>query len=114
RILVKGVGGEAKVKDITDLRKAMNEKKADEGWLVAVRRISQAARDAVKLPENRDIFCYTFDELLDENADFTGYLDWLENEVKRRGIDRMYIPLACTKEEFDQITKQKTGEARYD
>ncbi|MGZ3628164.1 MAG: pentapeptide repeat-containing protein, partial [Ktedonobacteraceae bacterium] len=42
------------------------------------------------------------------------YLDWLEEEIKRRGIDRMYVPLACSKEDFDPITKNKIGESRYD
>ncbi|WP_052304553.1 hypothetical protein [Nostoc punctiforme] len=67
----------------------------------------------MKKEENQDIFCYTFDELLDEQADFSKYLDWLEAEVKRKGIDRMYVPLACIKEEYDPVTQEKLGVSRY-
>jgi hypothetical protein len=114
RILVRGIEGEAEMSDVVALRQAVDEQRTDEGWLVADRRKSQAACDEVEKKENRDLFCYTFDELLDEHADFSGYLDWLETEVERRGIDTMYVPLACTKEEFDTVTKQKIGESRYD
>jgi predicted NACHT family NTPase/WD40 repeat protein len=114
RILVRGVGGEADMSDIAALRQAVDKQRTDEGWLVAARRISQAARDEAEKKENRDLFCYTFDELLDQDADFDRYLDWLEAEIKRQGIDRMYVPLACTKEEYDAITKQKIGASRYD
>jgi predicted NACHT family NTPase len=96
------------------LRKAVDAQKTKEGWLVAARRISSAACDAVKENENQDvIFCYTFDELLDQDADFNQYLDWLEAEVKRRGIDTMYVPLACTKDEFNPVTKEKIGVSKY-
>ncbi|NEQ67596.1 MAG: hypothetical protein F6K21_19235 [Symploca sp. SIO2D2] len=115
RILVRGVEGEAKLADVVALRKTVDEQKTQEGWLVAARRISPATRDAVNEPDNKNvIFCYTFDELLDQDADFDKYLDWLEAEVQRRGIDRMYVPLACTKDEFDPETKNKIGVSRYD
>jgi len=114
RILVRGIEGQAERGHVMALRQAVDEQRADEGWLVAVRRKSQAACEEVGKKENRDLFCYTFDELLEEQADFSGYLNWLEAEVKRRGIDRMFVPLACTKDEFDPITKEKTGVNQYD
>jgi predicted NACHT family NTPase len=114
RIFVRGVEGEARVAHVDALRCAVDEHRTDEGWLVAARRKSQAACDRVKERENRDLFCYTFDELLDECADFGGYFDWLEAEVEHRGIDQMYVHLACTQEEFDPVTKAKVGESRYD
>jgi predicted NACHT family NTPase len=115
RILVRGVEGEAKLADVIALRKTVNEQKTKEGWLVAARRISQAACEEAKKQEDQEIiFCYTFDELLDQDADFNNYLDWLEAEVKRKGIDRMYVPLSCTKDEFDPDTKEKIGISSYD
>lgn len=114
RILVRAVEGEGKLGDVKALQRIVNEQKTIEGWLVASRRISPAARDEVKKEDNQVIFCYTFDELLDQQADFSKYLDWLEAEVKRKGIDRMYVPLACTKEEFDPITQEKLGVSCYD
>ncbi|MBW4678761.1 MAG: pentapeptide repeat-containing protein [Microcoleus vaginatus WJT46-NPBG5] len=114
RILVRGVEGEAKLADVLSLRKAVDTQKTKEGWLVAARRISPAASTAAKKEENQDvIFCYTFDELLDQDADFNKYLDWLEAEVKQREIDKMYVPLACTKDEFDPITQEKIGTSNY-
>jgi len=113
RILVRGIEGEGKLSDVRTLQRIVKEKKTIEGWLVASRRISPAARNEVNKKNNQDIFCYTFDELLDEQADFSKYLDWLEAEVKRKGIDRMYIPLACIKEEFDPITQERLGVSCY-
>ena len=59
------------------------------------------------------LFYYTFDELLDQDADFTGYLDWLEREIKQRGIDTQYVPLACAKEELDPVSQQQIGLSCY-
>jgi predicted NACHT family NTPase len=114
RILIRGTEGEAKLSEVMALRTSVDEKRTNEGWLIATRRKSQAANDALKKQENNDLVCYTFDELLDESADFSQYLDWLEEEIKRRGIDKRYVPLACTKDELDPDTKQKIGESRYD
>lgn len=114
RILVRGIKGEAEIKDVIALRRAVDKKKTNEGWLVAARRKSQAACNKVNINENSDLFCYTFDELLDEVADFDAYFKWLETEVKQRDINRMYIPLACTKDEFNPITMDKIGESCYD
>ncbi len=113
-ILVRGIQGEAQISDVIALRQAVNEQRTDRGCLVAVRRISRAARNEVKKEKNQDLACYTFDELLDEQADFSPYINWLEAEVKSKGIDKMYVPLACTKEEFDSVTKQRIAVSHYD
>ena len=114
RILVRGIAGEAGIKDISALRESVEKQRTDEGWLVTARRISRAARDEVEKAENRDLACFTFDELLDQDADFTAYLDWLETEITSRGIDTKYVPLACTKEEIDPDTHRKIGVSHYD
>ncbi|MEG4319132.1 MULTISPECIES: NACHT domain-containing protein [unclassified Microcoleus] len=114
RILVRGIAGEAGLRDISALRESVEKQRTDEGWLVTARRISRAARDEVDQPENRHLACYTFDELLDQDADFTAYLDWLETEITSRGIDTKYVPLACTKEEIDPDTLRKIGVSHYD
>ncbi|MBW4593963.1 MAG: NACHT domain-containing protein [Brasilonema angustatum HA4187-MV1] len=114
RILVRGIEGEAGLSDVMALRESVEAQRTDEGWLVTARRISRAARDEVEKPENRQLDCYTFDELIDQDADFGDYLDWLEAEVKRREIDKKYVPLACTKEEFDSLSKRRIGVSRYD
>lgn len=84
RILVRGIDGEVGLRDIKALRQSVEAHRTDEGWLVTARRISRAAREEVEKEENHDLGCYTFDELLDQDADFSGYLDWLESEIQRR------------------------------
>ena len=113
RILVRGVAGEASLSHCAALCEALNRQAVDEGWLVATRRISQAARAMANGEEKGRVFCYTFDELLDEHADFSGYFRWLEAEVKRQRIDEMYVPLAASKSEYDPI-KRRTAKSRYD
>jgi len=114
RILVRGLEGEVGLKDIAALRDVVEKQRTDEGWLVTARRISRAARDEVEKEENRHLGCYTFDELLDQDADFSGYLNWLETEIKSRQIETKYVPLACTKEELDPVTGRKIAVSRYD
>ena len=114
RIAVLIVEGEVEIGHVARLRGLSTKESTDEGWAVTARRVSQAAREEVRREENSDLLCYTFDELLDQDADFSAYLRWLETEVKRRKIDDMYVPLACVKEEFDRTSKKKIGVSRYD
>ena len=88
RILVRGIEGEAGLGDVMALRQSVEQQRADEGWLVTTRRIARVARNEVEKEENDFLGCYTFDELLLQDADFSGYLDWLEVEIKRRKIDQ--------------------------
>ncbi|WP_236507282.1 NACHT domain-containing protein [Tychonema sp. BBK16] len=113
RILIRGMAGEAGIQDVGALRQSVKTQKTDEGWLVTSRRISKAARREVDQPENRHLDCYTFDELIDVDADFSGYIEWLENEVKRRQIDGKYVPLGCTKAEFDGVNKRQIDASYY-
>ncbi|MEO1760991.1 MAG: NACHT domain-containing protein [Cyanobacteria bacterium J06629_18] len=113
RILVRGIEGEAGLRDVMALRQSVEQQRADEGWLVTTRRIARVARNEVEKEENDFLGCYTFDELLLQDADFSAYLDWLEAEIKRRKIDQKYVPLACSKEEIDPDTKQQIAVSHY-
>ncbi|MDB9528577.1 NACHT domain-containing protein [Oscillatoria sp. CS-180] len=113
RILVRGIDGEAGLSDVEDLKASVETHQTDEGWLVTARRISRAARDEVEKADNDGLGCYTLDELLDQDADFSGYLTWLEAEIQKRGIDQKYVPLACLKDEIDPDTRQRIGVSRY-
>ncbi|MEB3293604.1 MAG: restriction endonuclease, partial [Synechococcales bacterium] len=113
RILVRGVDGEAGVREVRSLAEGVAQHKTDEGWLVTARRISQAARTALEQSDDRQLAAFTLDELLDQDADFSSYLDWLAAEIEQRGIEARYVPLACTKEEVDPITHQRWGISRY-
>ncbi|MBW4477637.1 MAG: NACHT domain-containing protein [Tolypothrix brevis GSE-NOS-MK-07-07A] len=114
RFLIRGIAGEAGFADVKALRQSVEQQRTDGGWLVTARRISRAARDEVEKEENRHLGCYTFDELLAQDADFSGYLDWLEAEIKHRKIDTKYVPLACSKEEIDPVSKRQIAVSRYD
>jgi WD40 repeat protein len=114
RILVRGMEGAAEIGDVGLLRQSVEQQRTDEGWLVTTRRISRSARTEVEKPENAHLGCYTFDELLDQDADFSGYLSWLEAEIQQRQIEQKYVPMACTKEELDSVTQQRIAVSRYD
>ncbi|MBE7379850.1 MAG: NACHT domain-containing protein [Leptolyngbya sp. SIO1E4] len=114
RILVRGVAGEVGMADLHGFQQAIEETGADEGWLVGNRRISKAARTAAQQDSTyEDITCYTFDELLDEDADFSKYLDWLAADIKVKGVDTGYLPLGCRKDELDPFSQQKIGVSVY-
>lgn len=49
-----------------------------------------------------------------QEADFSGYLEWLEAEIQRRQIDTKYVPLACSKEEIDSFTGRQIAVSRYE
>ncbi|MEO0431305.1 MAG: NACHT domain-containing protein, partial [Cyanobacteria bacterium J06656_5] len=114
RILVRGVTGEAGIADLNALQASMVKLGTDEGWLVSKMRISSSVRKRIKEDSSCNaIFCYTLDELLDERANFSKYLTWLEGEIQQRKIDQDYIPLGCSKDEVDPDTKQKIGISHY-
>jgi predicted NACHT family NTPase len=113
RILVRGIEGVVQLSDVMDLGRSVETQRVDEGWLVTTRRISPAARSEVSKPENKALACYTFDELLDQDADFSGYLSWLESEIQKRQIADSYVPLGCAKEEIDPLTQQRLAVSRY-
>lgn len=114
RILVRGIEGEVELRDVMALQQSVETQQTDEGWLVTTRRISPAAREAVERSGSRHLYCYTLDELIDQDADFSSYIEWLESEIERRGIATRYVPLACSKEEVDPVTKQRLSLSRYD
>ncbi|MBO3459139.1 NACHT domain-containing protein [Aetokthonos hydrillicola Thurmond2011] len=113
RVLVRGTVGEANLGDLMALRQSVGQHKTHAGLLIAECRISPACLKEAKKHENPLLYCYTLDELLDESADFSGYLNWLEGEIQNRGINRVYVPLVCMKEEFDPVTKQNIGISHY-
>jgi hypothetical protein len=113
QVLVLGVEGVAELGHLRDLEASFEREKADEGWLVSIRRVSEAVRDELRKQTRPRIFAYTLDELLDSNADFSKYFNWLEAEVRRRGIDSAYVPLSATKDEFDPKEGKYLGRARY-
>jgi len=100
-VLVRAKDSEVRAPDIQDSRKTLEARaevgRVDECWIVAPQRVSPAARAAAETDEN--IFVFTFDEVIEEDVDFTRYLEWLESEAKRERIDEFYVPLAASAKE---------------
>jgi WD40 repeat protein len=112
-ILIRGIASEAKVADLQALKASLKEQGANGGWLIVNRRISPAVKAELEKEENQHLSCMTFDELIDQDADFEPYLQWLEEEVIKRGIDRKYVSLACDKEEIDPVTQHSIATSSY-
>jgi predicted NACHT family NTPase len=113
RILIRGIPSEAKIRDLQALQTSVDNQQTDEGWLIVNRRISPAVSQELAKYENQHLSCMTFDELIDQDADFEPYLKWLEDEVINRGIDRKYVSLACDKEEIDPVTQHSIATSSY-
>ncbi|MFF2630468.1 NACHT domain-containing protein [Kitasatospora griseola] len=106
------VAGELGPHHLNTLAELTDSADAAEGWGIARLRVSAAARAKAAASEDR-LFCYSFDELIDEEADFEPYLRWVEEEVRRRGIDTRYVPLSCKKDEVDPVTGQRLATSDY-
>ncbi|HEU4712368.1 MAG TPA: DUF4062 domain-containing protein [Pyrinomonadaceae bacterium] len=99
RTLVRAIAGEIQSPDVDLAHAAAKEKSLDEVWLVSLRRVSPAAREAAKTHDN--VLLYTLDELIEEDVDFDRYFEWLDTEIQAADIDRFYVPLAVTVNEID-------------
>jgi Domain of unknown function (DUF4062)/NACHT domain/Pentapeptide repeats (8 copies) len=99
RTLVRAIPGEIQSPHVDLARAAAKEKSLDEVWLVALRRVSPAARTVAETHDN--VLLYTLDELIEEDVDFDRYFEWLDTEVQAADIDRFYVPLAVTVNEID-------------
>lgn len=99
RTLVRAIAGEIQTPHVDLARTAAKEKSLDEVWLVSLRRVSPAAKEAAKTHDN--VHLYTLDELIEEDVDFDRYFEWLDTEVQAADIDRFYVPLAVTVNEID-------------
>ena len=113
RVLIRATIHEAGLSDLDSLRRGVAQLRVDEGWLVTNLWVSQSVRQALIKSNDENLTCLTFDELIDQDANFTPYLEWLEREIKKREIDRYYVDLGCTKGEFDGDTRTLRGTSKY-
>jgi hypothetical protein len=110
RVLVLGVGGELQGSHVTRAADLMQREGAVEAWAIAPRRVSKAARTTAA----DVVVCYTFDELIDQDADFEPYITWLEEQIRDLRIEERYVPLSCRKDEYDPSFARKVGESVYE
>ncbi len=114
RVLIRATIHEVGLSDLDSLRRGVAQLRMDEGWLVTNLWVSQSVRQALnKSDDDRNLDCLAFDELIDRDANFTPYLEWLEREISKREIDRYYVDLGCTKGEFDADTRTLRGTSKY-
>ena len=115
RVLVQIITHEAGLRDLDGLRQAVGDPhlQVDEGWLVTNSWVRHTVKDSLKESGDRRLTCLTFDELIDQDANFTPYLEWLEREISKREIDKYYVDLGCTKGEFDADTRTLRGTSKY-
>jgi WD40 repeat protein len=101
RVLVRAITHEAGLGDLGGLSQSVKDLRVDEGWLVTSLWVSQSVKQALNMSDEKNLTCLTFDELIDQDANFAPYLTWLEQEIQKREIDRYYVQLGCTKGEFN-------------
>jgi hypothetical protein len=112
RVLIRAVIHEVRLGDLDGLRRSVADLRVDEGWLVTSLWVSPAVKQVLNRSEE-GLTCLTFDELIDQDANFTPYVAWLEAEVRRRELEKYYVPLGCTKGEFDGSTKTLRAVSSY-
>jgi WD40 repeat protein len=113
RIVVRGDEDAITLNDLAELREAVSAHRADGGWLIANRRVNAAVQKAMEDPENENLKACTLDELIDEDADFSRYVEEIEAEIQRLRVHECYVPLACCKDEINLKTQQKIGTSFY-
>lgn len=112
KIVIHAVQGEAQLPHVRTIHRSVHQHSAVEGWVIAPRRISSSARREVDLP-NSNLFCYTFDELIDQEVNFDNYFDWLEETIEEKEIADKYMQLACKKAEFVPNAKEAIAYSHY-
>jgi predicted NACHT family NTPase len=102
RIYILCVSESVELTHLNNLKDYTKKNNCDEGWIITYKRISPSVRKKSGSEDYDNLYSYTFDELIDENIDFSGYFDWLEDEVTKKNIDSKFIPLYCKKDTFDE------------
>lgn len=114
RIFVMCVSETIEITELTELLEYTNKHNCDEGWVITYKRISDSVRKKVEKEDYSNLFCYTLDELIDGDINFTEYFEWLENEVRSKQINDNYIKLYCKKDLFDKETNVKLDSNKYE
>jgi WD40 repeat protein len=104
RVLIRIIIHEASLADLDSLHRTFHQHRLDEAWLITNLWVSQSVKQALDRVDRQNLTCLTFDELIDQDADFTPYFGWLEAEINK--IKEFYVPLDCRKGEFDSTTRQ--------
>jgi predicted NACHT family NTPase len=112
RILLRGMTREIEFLDLHQMTGAINAHQPDETWLVTDFRVNPAVAQKAKM-QSYPLLCMTFDELIDQDVDFSPYIQWLVEEVEGQEIDERYIQLGCKRSEIDPQTQDYLGTHPY-
>src|SRR5215213_2797718 len=99
RTLVRAIAGEIQSPHVDLAHAAAKEKSLDEVWLVSLRRVSPAAKEAAKTHDN--VLLYTLDELIEEDVDVARHFQWVDTEEQAVDIDRYSVPAGVAVNEID-------------
>ena len=113
RILILCISEPIEINHLYLLNDLTKNFKCDEGWIITYKRISKSVRNKTGKEDYENLFCYTFDELIDNDINFSEYFDWLDNEVISREITSKFIPLYCKKDVFEKETNIKLDSSKY-
>jgi len=94
-IFIRCKQGFVEIKEARDFHEAFRASGASKAMIISDVGISPDARDLLPNPDIYSLL--TFDELLDSTVRFDTYLEWLENEIRSRGVPDLYILLECRK-----------------
>jgi WD40 repeat protein len=111
-ILLRGMTREIEFLDLHQMTGAINAHQPDETWLVTDFRVNPAVAEKAKM-QGYPLLCMTFDELIDQDVDFSPYIQWLVEEVEGQEIDERYIQLGCKRSEIDPQTQDYLGTHPY-
>ncbi|AJG97589.1 hypothetical protein LF65_00968 [Clostridium beijerinckii] len=112
-VLVYAITTEIKVEHIDYVNSLIKNYDCQEGWIITDYTVSNAAKDFCETEEQSDIFCYNFDELIEETIDFSKYFNWIEAQINDKNIDEHYVQLACEKVELHSKTKRFMAKSIY-
>ncbi|MFJ8519453.1 NACHT domain-containing protein [Lysinibacillus xylanilyticus] len=80
-----------------------------EVWIVTPKTISASARKYGK-----DVYCYTFDELIEESFSLESYFGWLDEYVNNKRITENFIQLNCEIREEHNTTKRIIAKSNHE
>ncbi|OXE99719.1 pentapeptide repeat protein [Flavobacterium araucananum] len=113
RVLILCISEPVEINHLYKLHELTKDFKCSEGWVITYKRISKSVRNKIGKEEYNNLFCYTIDELIDNDIDFSGYFDWLDSEVISRDISSKFIPLYCKRDIFEKETNIKLDTSKY-
>ncbi|MFE4243187.1 hypothetical protein [Peribacillus butanolivorans] len=112
-VLIYGLVSEVQVIHVNEMEELIQYYGCEEGWIVTNSKVSKAAKTKTESEKDINVYCYNFDELIEETIDLSSYFNWVENEIYNKEIDKRYIPLACEKVELHPKTKKYEAKSIY-